>query len=51
MSSYRDIVNLLKYFNIDRDVTVTVQLPSKNKGKKDNTKWVLKLAIGEKKRF
>jgi hypothetical protein len=38
-----DIVNLLKYFNIDKDVTVTGELPSLNKGKRYDARWVLKI--------
>jgi hypothetical protein len=40
-----DVVNLLKYFNIDKEVAVTGELPSSlNKGKRDDARWILKMA-------
>jgi hypothetical protein len=45
MATGGDIVNLLKYFNIDENnVTVTGELPSQNSRKRDDSRWVMKLA-------
>ena len=48
MAAGGDVVNLLRYFNIDKGVTVTGELPCTGKRstgrKKDDANWVLKMA-------
>ena len=44
MTSHNDIVNLLRFFAVDRNVTVTGELPSQNRRKKDDARWVMKMA-------
>jgi hypothetical protein len=43
MASSGDVVNLLKYFNIDKNVVVTGELPSQNQRKKDDARWVMRV--------
>lgn len=43
MTNYGDVVNLLKCFNIDKNMTVTGELPTQNSRKKDDANWVLKM--------
>lgn len=43
MTNYGDVVNLLKYFNIDKGATVTGELPSQNRRKKDDAGWVMRV--------
>ena len=51
MTCNADVLNLLKYFNIDRNATVTGELPSTSRRKKDNAKWVLRSALDKKEEF
>jgi pyruvate dehydrogenase complex dehydrogenase (E1) component len=43
MTNSGDVVNLLKHFNVDKDMTVTGELPSQNSRKKDDANWVMKV--------
>ena len=43
MSALGDAVNLLKYFNVDKNVAVTGELPSQNRCKMHDARWVMRV--------
>ena len=43
MTTHGDVVNLLKCFNVNKDVTVTGKLPSQNSRWRDDARWVMKV--------